>query len=330
MCNMRGSLGIRSLDATETITVSRAPGAAKDFHFADAVISRSRSLGHCFCLGLDPHLAMIPAAFRRGDMDPRDPETIAAIENFLTAAIDIAAPQVAAFKPQSAMYERLGSPGIALLERVVAHAHDRGAIVLLDAKRGDIGSTAEAYADAYLAPDSPNPVECLTVNPYMGVDTLEPYIKLCRAHGRGILVLVKTSNPGSGDFQNLKTGNSTLYGSVALALEPISETMLGETGWSSLGVVVGATYPQEAADVRTLLPRSIFLLPGYGYQSGDPKQLAAALKPGPAGREGGLISSSRATLFPPEAADGGFDAWKSAFADTLSRHIAAVAEALKR
>ncbi len=317
------------MDGTETTVGSAAPGQAAGFHFADAVIARSRSLGHCFCLGLDPHLAMIPAAFRRGTMDARDPETAEAIGDFLTAVIDIAAPEVAAFKPQSAMYERLGSAGIAMLERVVAHAHERGAIVILDAKRGDIGSTADAYAAAYLAPDSPNPVECMTVNPYMGVDTLEPYLTLCREHGRGILVLAKTSNPGSGDFQNLKIGNSTLYGSVALALAPIAGTLTGETGWSSLGVVVGATYPEEAADIRTLLPKALFLIPGFGHQGGDLKQFAAALTPGPAGREGGLISSSRATLFPPEAADGGFETWKSAFTETLARHIATVADSLK-
>ncbi len=318
------------MDATEVTAGSGAPGLQAGFHFADAVISRSRSLGHCFCLGLDPHLAMIPAAFRRGDMDARDPETVAAIEDFLIAVVDIAAPQVAAFKPQSAMYERLGSAGIAMLERVVAHAHELGAIVLLDVKRGDIGSTAEAYAEAYLSPDSPNPVECLTVNPYMGVDTLEPYLKFCRSDGRGILVLIKTSNPGSGDFQNLKVGNSTVYGSVALALAPIAQTLVGpETGWSSLGVVVGATYPQEAVDIRTLLPRSLFLIPGFGYQGGDLKQFTAALESGPAGREGGLISSSRATLFPPEAADGDLATWQSAFTETLARHIATVADSLK-
>lgn len=317
------------MDASDTIVASSAPGAEAGFHFADTVIARSRARGHCFCLGLDPHLAMIPAAFRKGDMAPRAPETITAIEDFLTAAIDLAADKVVAVKPQSAMYERLGSAGIALLERVVAHAHDRGLPVVLDAKRNDIGSTAEAYAEAYLAPDSANPVECLTVNPYMGVDTLEPYLKLCRAHGRGIFVLVKTSNPGSGDFQNLKTGNTTVYGSVALALKPVAETLLGESGWSSLGVVVGATYPQEAADIRTLLPNALFLIPGFGYQAGDVTQLAAALKPGPAGLEGGLINSARATLLPPEAADGGYAEWKAAFADTLSRHIAAVTDALR-
>jgi orotidine-5'-phosphate decarboxylase len=318
------------MSTTEMTAGSGAPGLQPGFHFADAVITRSRALGHCFCLGLDPHLAMIPAAFRRGSMDARAAETITAIEDFLTAVIDVAAPDVVAVKPQSAMYERLGSAGVALLERVVAYAHDRGVIIVLDAKRGDIGSTAEAYAEAYLAPDGPNPVECLTVNPYMGLDTLEPYFRLCHTYGRGIIVLVKTSNPGSDDFQNLKVGNSTVYGSVALALRPMVEALIGpETGWSSLGVVAGATYPREAADIRALLPRALFLIPGFGYQGGSLKQFAAALVPGPAGREGGLISSSRATLFPPEAAHGNFETWKSAFTDTLARHIAAVAGSLK-
>jgi orotidine-5'-phosphate decarboxylase len=228
------------------------------------------------------------------------------------------------------MYERLGSTGIALLERVVAHAHERGLIVVLDGKRNDIGSTAQAYAEAYLAPDAPNPVECLTVNPYMGVDTLEPFLKFCRSNGRGLFVLVRTSNPGAGDFQSLRTGNSTVYGSVALALEPIARTLSGpETGWSSLGVVVGATWPQEAVDIRTLLPKALFLIPGFGYQGGELRQFVTALPPGPVGREGGLINSARATLFPPEAATGDFASWKSTFAETLARHIAAVTDALR-
>ena len=317
--------------ATDQPSGSDATTPVPPFHFADALITGTRSLGHCFCLGLDPHLAHIPAAFRRGDMDARSPETVAALGDLLSAVLELAAGKVAIVKPQSAMFERLGSPGIALLERVVAEAHDRGILVLLDAKRGDIGSTAEAYAEAYLAPDSPNPADALTVNPYMGVDTLEPYLALCRRHGRGVFVLVKTSNPGSGNFQNLRTGNSTVYGSVALALRPAAATLVGETGWSSLGVVVGATYPDEARDVRALLPKALFLLPGFGAQAGDIAKLATALVPGPAGLEGGVISSSRATLFPPEGAKAATVAeWKAAFADTLARHTRAVADVVKR
>ena len=319
------------MDATESTAGSGAPGLQAGFHFADAVISRSRSLGHCFCLGLDPHLAMIPAAFRRGSMDARDPETAAAVEDFLTAVIDIAAPEVAAVKPQSAMYERLGAAGIAVLERVVAHAHERGVIVVLDAKRGDIGSTAEAYAEAYLAPDSPNPVECLTVNPYMGVDTLEPYLKFCRER--------RPRHPGARQDQQSRLGR------LPEPARPATARSMAASRWrwrrlprrSPGRKPAGRRWASwSAPPIRRRRPisarscrNSLFLLPGFGFQGGDPKQFTAALGPAPAGREGGLISSSRATLFPPEAADGSFDAWKSAFTETLRRHIATVADSLK-
>lgn len=298
------------------------------FHYGDVIIERARKLDHCFCLGLDPHLAMIPAAFRRGDMRPGSAETIEAIEEFLMAVIDRTADKVVSYKPQSAMYERLGSAGIALLERMVAYAHQRGTPVLLDAKRGDIAATADAYAEAYLAPDSPNPVDALTVNPYMGIDTIEPYLALGKQHGKGVFVVLRTSNPGAGAFQDLKVGNRTVYGTIADALRPLTEEAIGETGWSSFGVVVGATYPEEAVHIRSLLPRALFLLPGYGHQQGDVARITGALVPGPRKLEGGLISSSRATLFPQAAADGSFEAWKAAFDDQVDRHIGAVAENL--
>jgi orotidine-5'-phosphate decarboxylase len=300
------------------------------YHFGDTIIERSRSLGHCFCLGLDPHLKMIPDAFRRGDMLPRNPETIAAVEDFLHAVVERAAARVTAVKPQSAIYERLGSPGVALLERICAYATSIGVPVLLDAKRGDIADTAQAYADAYLDPESPNPAKALTVNPYMGVDTLAPYLDKCRTYGRGIFVIVKTSNPGSGDFQDLPVGDATLYESVATALRPDADSLRGPaTGWSSLGIVAGITYPGQAARIRQILPHALFLLPGYGHQGGDISRVAAALMPGPNGRlEGGLVSSSRGTLFPPDGASAGLNAWKSAFADKLDRDIAGVKASL--
>ncbi len=298
------------------------------FQFGDLLIERARSLGHCFGLGLDPHLSMIPAAFRRGDMRPTDPETIAAIEDFLVAVIDRTADRVVAYKPQSAMYERLGSGGIALLERLVAHAHDRGCLVLLDAKRGDIAATADAYAEAYLAPDSPNPVDGLTVNPYMGLDTVAPYLKFSSRSGKGVFVVLRTSNPGAGAFQDLSVGATTVYGTIADALRPVTEAHCGVTGWSSVGVVVGATYPEEAIRIRTMLPKALFLLPGYGHQKGDISRITGALVPGPAGLEGGLISSSRATLFGEAAAAGSLAAWQAAFDDQVGAHIKGVADNL--
>jgi orotidine-5'-phosphate decarboxylase len=298
-------------------------------HFGDVATARARHLGHCFCLGLDPHLSMIPSAFHRGDMKPASAATIGAIEDFLVAVIDQSADRVVAYKPQSAMYERLGSPGIALLERMVSYAHARGCLVLLDAKRGDIAATADAYAEAYLAPDSPNPVDALTVNPYMGLDTIEPYLKFSRQAGKGVFVVLRTSNPGAGAFQDLAVGGTTVFGTIATALRPLTEALCdGDSGWSSLGVVVGATYPEQAVRIRALLPKALFLLPGYGYQKGEVRQITAALVPGPRKLEGGLISSSRATLFPAAAATGSFSAWKSAFQEQLDRQIEDIAENL--
>jgi orotidine-5'-phosphate decarboxylase len=294
-------------------------------HFGDTVIERARYLGHCFCLGLDPHLELIPKGFEPGHLNAAEPATIEGIEKFLCAVLDLAATKVAAVKPQSAHYERLGSEGIALLERIVAYARSLGVPVLLDAKRGDIAATAQAYADAYLDPASPNPVDALTVNPYMGLDTIDPYFEKSRRHGRGVFVVVKTSNTGSGDFQNLDVAGAPLYTRVATSLRGVCDELRGpSTGWSSVGVVTGSTYPADAARVRTLLPHALLLLPGYGHQSRDLSNIRTAFARGPRTLEGGLISSSRSTLF-PETGTSSFKDWQAAFAEQLSADVGLVA-----
>ena len=243
--------------------------------------------------------------------------------------LEQAADRVVAVKPQSAFYERLGSPGIALLERVVRIAHDHKIPVLLDGKRGDIAAIAEAYADAYMLPDSPNPVDAITINPYMGADTMQPYIERSKQHGRGVFVVVKTSNPGSGDFQDLSTNQMPVYCKVAESLRDESFALRGpETGWSSLGVVTGITYPEQASRIRSILPHALFLLPGYGFQKGDLSKIGPAFVLGPKKREGGLISSSRATLFPHSGADSNFTGWKASFRDQLDEHILGVKNCL--
>lgn len=305
----------------------RDPGSV---HFGDLVIERARRLGHCFCLGLDPHLELVPSAFRTGSLDPSEPATIDAVEKFLCAVLDRAATRVAAVKPQSAHYERLGSAGIALLERIVVYARLLGVPVLLDAKRGDISATAQAYADAYLDPTGPNPVDALTVNPYMGMDTMEPYFEKSRNHGCGVFVLVKTSNPGAGDFQDLDVAGVPLYARVAASLRGVCDELSGPgTGWSSIGLVAGTTYPRDAARIRTLLPQALFLLPGYGYQSRDLSGIRAAFVRGPKTFEGGLVSSSRRTLFPEAGATSSLRNWEDAFSDQLSGDIGAVSDSLR-
>jgi orotidine-5'-phosphate decarboxylase len=150
--------------------------ATSKAHFADALVTRVRALGHPLCVGLDPHLPLLPALFRRGSMAPARPETAAAVESILGAVLDRVAGRVAAVKPQSAFFEQLGARGAELLARLVARARERELFVILDAKRGDVGSTNEGYATAYLDPAGGLPVDAITVSPWLGLDTLEPYV----------------------------------------------------------------------------------------------------------------------------------------------------------
>ena len=291
--------------------------------FADRAIRATRRLGHPLCVGLDPHLDLLPELFRRGSMSPQDPATADQVEAFLTLVLEKVAGRVAVVKPQIAFFERLGWRGLAALERLVTKARALGLLVLLDAKRGDIGSTAAAYAASYFGGDAPLRVDALTVNPYLGLDSLAPFADHARrAHG-GLFVLVKTSNPGARDFQNLELGGRTLFETVAAALAAEADSWRGETGWSSLGVVVGATQASDAPRVRQLLPHSLFLVPGYGAQGGGASEALAGFVPGQGGRlEGGLVNSSRGVVFPNAAATAASAAtWELAFDEALTRAI---------
>lgn len=300
-------------------------------HFADRLIEGTRALGHPLCVGLDPHLERIPPVFRRGSMTATEVETAEAVGAFLEAVIDRVAGRVAVVKPQVAFFERLGWRGMRELDRLVRHARARDLLVLLDAKRGDIGSTAEGYAGAYLTADAPLPVDAMTVNPYLGFDTLEPFLRAVRDDGRGLFVLVKTSNAGSGDLQDREVEGQPLFERVADGLaRPMQELVGPKTGWSSLGVVCGATWPDQARRVRESLPRALFLVPGYGAQGGAASAALQPFVPGPNGLEGGIVSSSRAVLF-PEAASGADDArsWEVAFDAALDRAIGELGEAAR-
>jgi len=299
-------------------------------HFADSLIERVRDLGHPLCVGLDPHLGHIPELFRRGSMAPGDPETATVVAEFLGAVIDRVIGRVAIIKPQIAFFEQLGWRGIEVLDGLCAKARAEGLHVLLDAKRGDIGSTAEGYATAYLGRDAAMPVDALTINPYLGFDTLEPFARAASASGRGIFVLVRTSNPGSGDLQDRDVEGEPLFGRVADGLANTANSMVGsKTGWSSLGVVCGATWPDQARRVREALPSALFLVPGYGAQGASASAAVQGFRSGPNGLEGGIINSSRAILFPAAAATTtDSKAWETAIDSALTEAITDLSEAI--
>jgi orotidine-5'-phosphate decarboxylase len=292
--------------------------------FADRFVRSARRLGHPLCVGIDPHLALIPAAFRNGAMQPGAAETAAAVERFCLALLERVAGRVTAVKPQSACFEALGPAGAAVLARVLAEARARGLLVLLDAKRGDIGSTAEAYAAAYLSKGAPFACDALTVNAYLGLDTLDPFVEAAAESGGGVFVVLRSSNPGARDLQDLPAPSRPLYERLAAALGTKAALLRGpETEWSGLGVVVGAPWPEESRRVREILPRSLFLVPGYGAQGAGAGDAVAGFVPGPDGRlEGGLVSSSRAIGFPEDGRHADAPGWERAVDRALTAAIA--------
>jgi orotidine-5'-phosphate decarboxylase len=295
--------------------------------FGDRVIERTRQLGHPLCVGLDPYLERIPAPFRRGTMAPADPATADAVAEFCRRTIDLVAHAVAIVKPQAALFERLGWHGCRALEQVVRHARAAGLLVLLDAKRGDIAATAAGYAQAYLASDAPCSVDALTVNPYLGPATLEPFVLEAERAERGVVVLVRNSNPDSSLLQSAATPGGPLFAVLARALAPYQDRLArGTTGWSSLGVSVAATHAGDTEQVREVLPRALLLVLGYGAQGGAAADAVRGFRRGPAGLEGGVVSSSRPILFPARAGDA--RAWEAGVRAAVARATAELGEAV--
>ena len=245
-------------------------------------------------VGLDPRVDQLPATLRPKSAEWS--EQAAAYEEFCRGVIDAVASLVPAVKPQAAFFEQLGPAGMAALARVNHYARERGLLVIFDGKRGDIGSTAEAYAAAYLTRGEENPwaADALTVSPYLGDDSLEPFAKAAQRAGSGMFVLVKTSNPGSGTLQDLTCQGRPVYHAVADLVERLANETLGQCGYGSIGAVVGATYPQLLGDLRAEMPHSWFLVPGYGSQGAAAKDVAGAFD---AGGFGAIVNSSRAIIF---------------------------------
>jgi orotidine-5'-phosphate decarboxylase len=295
--------------------------------FGDRVIERMRALGHPLCVGLDPYLERIPTPFRRGAMTPAHPETAKAVEEFCCRTIDLIASDVAIIKPQASQFERLGWRGWQVLERVIQHARAAGLLVLLDAKRGDIADTAAGYAQAYLSRDAPTAADALTVNPYLGPDSIEPFISEAAPAERGVVVLVRNSNMDSSVYQCLQTPAGPLFKVVAASLAPYQERLArGATGWSSLGVTVAATHAKDSDEIRAVLPRALFLVLGYGAQGAGARDAVRGFRRGPAGLEGGMVNSSRPILFPFEFCDA--KRWEQGVRSALAKAAEELGEAV--
>lgn len=252
------------------------------------------------CVGLDPRVGSFPSELRLPPTAPlRDQAN--AVERFCMHVLDAVCDLVPVVKPQAAFFEELGPEGMAVLHRLVRAATGRGLLVVMDAKRGDIGTTATAYANAFLgsgpegsAEYSPWGADSLTVNPFLGVDTLEPFVQRCDAVAGGLFVLVKTSNPGSGFIQDLRLEAQSISERIADQVESLSRARCGNQGYGPIGAVVGATYPEQLAAMRQRMPHAWILIPGYGAQGGSASDVRHGMD---AQGLGAIVNSSRGILF---------------------------------
>jgi orotidine-5'-phosphate decarboxylase len=267
-------------------------------------------------VGLDPRVELLPVELRgEGDAD--------GCARFCRGIVDAVAPHAVAVKPQSAFFEALGADGVRAFEDVCDYARAAGLLVLADAKRGDIGSTARAYAAAFLEPRPPRRLgplaDALTVNPYLGRDSVDPFLQACRLHGAGIFCLVKTSNPGSADVQDLTLSDGRpLWQQVAELVREWGKELVGENGLSAVGAVVGATHPRAVAEARKLMPQSVLLLPGVGAQGATASDVRPAFTSGPAGA---LVAVSRSVLYASRETGGDWRAAAGAEAARTAREV---------
>lgn len=290
--------------------------------FADRLIAAIRRTRSVACIGLDPDPALLPPKLLRG-ADPA--RTVRAIARFNRVVLDIAAGRVPCVKPQVAFYERFGPAGLEVFRDTLRRARELGLITIADVKRGDVPGTARAYASAYFGSEGHGfPADGVTLQPYLGSDSVQPWLDAAQAAGGGVFFLVRTSNPGARDVQDLQCGRERLYLRVARLVRGWADAHLGgKKGWSGVGAVVGATYPAEGRVLRRKLPRSFFLVPGYGAQGGKAEDLKGLFDH--AGL-GALVSASRSAVFPWHASP-----WKERFgAARWERAIEAAIDEMNR
>lgn len=289
-------------------------------HFADRLLKSCQEKGAPVCVGLDPVYERLPRAVYKSG------ETVAAIERFCMGVIDAVGDIVPCVKPQIACFERYGAAGIALYEKVIAEAKARGLVVIADIKRGDISTSADHYAQKWLAGD--NAPDAITVNAYLGADSLEPFIKVAKENGRGLFALVRTSNPGGDAIQSLGLNDGRTIGEAVadvVACAGEAPELTGESGYSLLGAVVGATKPEDAAQLRKRMAKQIFLVPGFGAQGGSAEDVRVCFDEK---GQGALITASRSVIYAYK--DPADTNWQSAVADAAKNLKEQIAVALQK
>ena len=280
----------------------------------DILIDKIKETKNPTVMGLDPRYEMLPDCVK--NKYERNVEgACKAILEYNKALIDATCDIIPAVKPQIAFYEMFGIEGMKVFNETCKYAKEKGMVVIADNKRGDIGTTAQGYSNAFLGKtpigeesfDIFN-VDFITVNPYMGTDCVKPFVDDCKKYNKGIFVLVKTSNKSSGEVQDLVLQNGkTIYETVAELVNEWGKDLIGEYGYSSVSSVVGATYPQQLEELRNIMPSSYFLIPGYGAQGGKAEDIALGFDNNGLG---GIVNASRSLMCAYKS-----DLWKDKFVE---------------
>jgi len=309
-------------------------------NFADRLVAACREKRSVSCVGLDPVFEHLPSPLKKR-AEILDQPLAAAAEacyEFCCRIIDAVAALVPVVKLQMACFERLGPSGVSYVNPLVRRARRNGLLVILDAKRADIGHTAESYALSSIgtveAAGGRVPVfdaDAVTVNPYFGSDSIEPFLRVCRSSGKGVFVVVKTSNPSSAEIQDIETKEGPLYRAVAKLVREWGKGLVGKAGYSSVGAVVGATHPRDLEALRKELPGVVFLVPGYGAQGGRPDDVVGGLDEQGLGS---LVNSARGIIYAfarqPYASTFGEDRYEEAAKQAAVEMNRALKEAASR
>ena len=294
-------------------------------HFADRLLAQIAAKGSPVCVGIDPVFEQLPQELRTGDSVD---ERLAAMAEFCSNVLRIVAPIVPAVKPQIAYFEVYRDRGVQLYFDVIRQARALGLVVIGDCKRGDIGSTARAYATGLLG--GPDAMDAVTVNGYFGADGTSPFIELAQELGKGLFVLVRTSNPSAADIQDFADATGKrFYEHMAeqVAAMGSADSMIGSCGYSCVGAVVGATYPAEARRLRELMDKQLFLVPGYGAQGASADDCAAAFKPD---GTGAIVNASRSVLYAHTRKEYAGLPWQAAVEHAAQAFAADIAQAVMK